>query len=127
MKFGDLLTESNNKKVKRVFITDKVDGGTSFSIKNYIDVEKFCSIYKSKKLGECDTYNIEVSFVKLINKLNFNLFDAGDTTDVSKFLKFWNSISDVRFELDTNDDKKAVFYSDKAKKIYSRRSSLSRF
>lgn len=117
MKFSDLLTESKNKKVKRVFITDKADGGTSFSIKNYIDVEKFCSIYKSKKLGECDTYNIEVSFVKLINKLNFNLFDAGDTTDVSKFLKFWNSISDVRFELDTNDDKKAVFYSDKAKKF----------
>ena len=48
MKFSDLLTESNNKKVKRVFITDKADGGTSFSIKNYIDVEKFCSIIKVK-------------------------------------------------------------------------------
>ena len=117
MKFSDLLTEGKNKKVKNVFISDKANGGTSFSIKNYIDAEKFCSIYKSKKLGECDTYNIEASFVKLLNKLNFNLFDAGDMTGVDKFLKFWKSISDVSFEIDTNDDKKAVFYSDKAKKF----------
>ena len=40
MKFSDLLTEGKNKKVKNVVITDKYNGGTSFSIKNYIDVEK---------------------------------------------------------------------------------------
>ena len=70
---------------------------------NDIDRDLIRRKFRIYDLGDCDTYNMERSFIKLVNALKI------DVTDTKKFEAFWSTISPYKAAFHSKSDKSIIY------------------